>query len=123
MKRQLSEEQLDSLMRTLISDAAADEATVNEIADSPAMWLGVQRQINERKGVFAFALAAAIQKYWRLLFVGVPVAAAAVLVISFFVMRPATTVDDRANNVIAGNDLVAVVPVVETDVKRISGGG
>jgi len=111
MKRQLSENQLDSLMRTLVSDAAAGDAVVNEIADSPAMWWGVQRQINGGKEA-ARSPWPPIAKYWRLLRVGVPVAA--VLVISFFVMRSAVTVDDRANNVApTQNDPVAVAPVVE----------
>jgi len=48
------------------------------------------------------------------LLVGVPVTAAAVLVISFFVMHPAVTVDDRAEGIIPTNNrTVAVVPVVE----------
>lgn len=49
MNKQFSDEQLDQMMRTMMSDAALDDAAVNEIADSPTMWWAVQRQIAEQK--------------------------------------------------------------------------
>ena len=95
MKKQLSDEQLDTLMRTLLNDAAADDATVIEIADSPAIWWGVQRQINEQKTATLSAWPP-VGKVLRWLMVGVPVTAVAALVISFFVFRPAETPDHSA---------------------------
>ena len=112
MKRQLSEEQLDSLMRRLVSDASADEAMVNEIADSPAMWWGVQRQIDQQKEARS-PWPPPIPKFWRSILVGVPVAAA--LLIAFLLMRPAMTVDDRATASIPMADVpFTAVPVVQT---------
>lgn len=98
MKKQPSDEQLDTLMRSLLKKAAADDATVNEIADSPAIWWGVQRQINEQKSAALLAWPP-VGKVLRWLMVGVPVAAAAALMISFFIFRPAETSDYVANSV------------------------
>lgn len=105
MKKQLSDEQLDNLMRTLVSDAAVDDAMLNEIADSPTMWWGVQREIGQHSETRS--PWPPIVKLWRWLMIGVPVAAAAVLVISFFVLRPGAPSENRANiDIPAKNDTV-----------------
>jgi hypothetical protein len=88
MKKQLSDEQFDALMRTLVNESAADEAMLTEIADSPTIWWGVQRKINEQKDTTLSAWPP-VGKFLRWLMIGVPVTAAAVLIISFFVFRPA----------------------------------
>ncbi len=98
MKKQLSEEQLDSLIRTLVNSVAADQATVSEIADSPAIRWGVQRQINEQKGADLSAWPP-IGKVVRWLTAGVPIAAAAALIISVFVFRPAEKSDNIVSSV------------------------
>ena len=96
VKKQVSDEQIDLLMRTLVNQAAADEAMLSEIAESPVTWWGVQRKINEQRSV-AVSPWPPVGKVLRWLMVGVPVTAAVVLILSFFVFRPAT------------NDNVAVV--------------
>ncbi|MFN0279656.1 MAG: hypothetical protein ACKVRN_13825 [Pyrinomonadaceae bacterium] len=106
MKRQLSEEQIDQLMRTLANVAAADEETINEIADSPATWWGVQRQINEQKATTLSAWPP-IAKVLRWLMIGAP-AVAAVLILSFFVFRPAGT-----GNSITKSVIPPVTPIAE----------
>ena len=79
-------------MRTLVSEAAADETTINEIAESPAMWWGVQRQINEQKAAKSSPWPP-VGKILRWFMIGAPVAAAAVLAISLFLFSPVPTTD------------------------------
>ena len=95
MKRQLSDDQLDSLMRVIVTDASADETVIDEVVDSPAVWWGIQRQINRKKE--ATGAIASFPRFWRLLAIGVPVAAA-IVVTSFFVLRPAGNSVDLAVN-------------------------
>lgn len=82
MKKQLSDEQFEKLMQTLIKDASPDDAAIDEIADSPTLWWSVQREIVRQK---------ATRSPWppalrRWMIAGVPVLAALALV-SFFVFR------------------------------------
>lgn len=99
VKKQLSDEQIDALMRTLVNEAATDESMLSEIADSPATWWGVQRKINEQKAVVVSPWPP-VSKILRWLMAGVPVAA--LLSLSFFIFRQVQT-DDGAT--------VAVSPV------------
>jgi hypothetical protein len=99
MKKEFSDEQLDALMRTVVSRSAADDSLVNEIAESSAPWWGVQRKINEQKPATLSAWPP-FGKVLRWFMVGVPVTAAAVLILSFFIFRQAP------NN---GRDIVAEV--------------
>lgn len=108
MEKQLSHEQLDKLMQKLLNDAAADEATISEVANSRAVWFGVQRQINEQKAA-TLSVWPPIGKVLRWLMVGVPVAAAAALIISFFVFRPVGPNDN--NNIVS-----SVIKPVRTEV-------
>ncbi|MEQ1924121.1 MAG: hypothetical protein ABL952_16585, partial [Pyrinomonadaceae bacterium] len=105
MNKQFSDEQLDQMMRTMMSDASLDDAAVNEIADSPTMWWSVQRQIAEQKAK-AVSPWPPVNIIRRLLMIGVPATVAAAVLISLFVLRSG----DLPN----GSD-VAVVPTnVET---------
>ncbi len=87
MRKQFTDEQLDQMMRTLVSDAALNKAEVNEIADSPQMLWAVKRQINQQKEL-SVSPWPPIAKFWRWLMIGVPTAAAAALLISFIVFKP-----------------------------------
>ena len=107
-KKQLSDEQLDGLMRSLINRSAVDDALVSEIADSPAAWWGVQRKINEQKGV-TLSPWPPIGNALRWLMVGVPLTAAAVLILSFFVFKPATNIEKGA---------VAVIPTTNSAIAK-----
>lgn len=86
MNKQFSDEQLDQMMRTMISDASLDDAAVNEIADSPTMWWAVQRQIAEQKTT-AVSPWPPVNILRRFLMIGVPATVAAALLISLFVFR------------------------------------
>lgn len=89
MKKQVSDEQIDGLMRAVMGNAAVDDAIVNEIADSPAIWRNVQRQIDARKSVSKTAWPP-IAKFWQVLKFGVPALAALGLLIGIFVFQPQT---------------------------------
>lgn len=87
MKKQLSDEQLDAMMATLLNDAAIDDAAVKEIADSPTIWWSVQREINKQKEL-SVSPWPPIGKLFRWLAIAVPVAAVLAIVIGIFVSRP-----------------------------------
>ena len=38
MKRQLSDEQFDKMMKTLVVEASADDALIDDITASPTLW-------------------------------------------------------------------------------------
>ncbi len=95
MNKQFSDEQLDQMMRTMMSDASLDDAAVNEIADSPTMWWAVQRQIAEQKAT-AVSPWPPVNIIRRLLMIGVPTTVAAALLISLFVFRSGEAINDVA---------------------------
>ncbi len=95
MKKQLSDEQLDTMMRTLMGDAALDDSAVNDIADSPTIWWSVLREINKRKDLSASPWPP-VGKVWRWLAIGVPVVAVLAIVIGIFVFRPPGGLKDVA---------------------------
>lgn len=83
MKDRITDEKLDRIMRTLISDAAPDQEMIEEIADSPSIWWAVQRNINVEKES-AKAPWPPIAKLLRFAAVGIPVAAGLLFVFSYF---------------------------------------
>jgi len=93
MKKQLLDEQIDGLIRTLVSGSAADEALLDEIADSPATWWGVQRKITERKAATKSPWPP-VGKGFRWLKIGFPAATAAALIIFFLIFRQGPIVNN-----------------------------
>ncbi len=110
VKKQLSDEQIDALMRSLVNESAADEALLSEIADSPATWWGVQRKINSRRAETLSAWPP-VGKVLRWLLAGGAVTAAAVLILTLLVFRPASTND---------KDTVASLPTLNTTLEKPS---
>ncbi len=49
MKNQFSDEQLDQILKSAIRDSALPPESLDEIADSPQLWWGIQRQVVGRK--------------------------------------------------------------------------
>ena len=94
MSKKISDEQIDAMMKCLIAGAAADMSTVDDIADSPAVWWQVRRRIAEQKAA-ARSPWPPVAKLWRLAFVGVPVAVA-LLLAGILVFRPATQPVEQA---------------------------
>ncbi|MBK7393413.1 MAG: hypothetical protein IPI64_08950 [Chloracidobacterium sp.] len=105
MNKQFSDEQLDQMMRTMMSDASLDDAAVNEIADSPTMWWAVQRQIAEQKAT-AVSPWPPVSILRRLLMICVPAIVAVALIISLFVFR--------SGDLPKASDVAAVPTNVET---------
>jgi hypothetical protein len=95
MNNQLPDEKVDGLLRALIANTVADDATVDEIADSPQLWLAVHRQVAREKELEATAWPSS-EKIRRWLLISVPVAAALLLALLFF-YRPAAVQNDIAN--------------------------
>ena len=83
MKKQLSDEQIDNLMKVVLKDASLNDADINDIADSPTLWWSIQREINVQKEAVS-PWPPAIRRW---LMVGVP-AVAALALLSIFVFRP-----------------------------------
>jgi len=94
MKNDLPDEKFDQLMRQLLNDAALDESQVNDIADSPAIWWGVQRRVNEQKA--AKSPWPPVRPWKRWLMIGIPAAAAVVLGITLMIDRAPVTAPDVA---------------------------
>ena len=93
MKKHLSDEQLDRLMRSIVSDASVDEASIDEIADSPTVWWAVQRAINHRKDAVRSPWPPAFRR-WSM--IGVPLVAAFALVFSILTFRSTGETTERA---------------------------
>ncbi len=83
MKDRLTDEMIDKIMHSLVADAGADDATINEINDAPSVWWAVQRNILEKKSA-AKSPWPPIAKLLRFAAVCVPVAAGLLFVISYF---------------------------------------
>ncbi|MBK9768380.1 MAG: hypothetical protein IPP63_15945 [Chloracidobacterium sp.] len=49
MKRQLSDEQFDKMMKTLVAEASADDALIDDITASPTLWWNIQRSVRDEK--------------------------------------------------------------------------
>lgn len=130
MKNNFTDQQIDQMLRKLVDDLALDDATVDEIADSPQLWWGVQRKIKADEK---------LQTVWqtgflrRWLVLGAPLTVAALLLIAFFALkRGENTVEQvfvtppQTSNetVITGSKdkSVEVPPVEKTTAKSVGTG-
>lgn len=95
MREKFRDDQIDQLLQKLVNDAAFDDAKVDEIADSPQLWWGVQRKIKADE-MSAANTGAGLFKRWLLL--GASLSAAALLLAFFFVPRPAENADKQVSN-------------------------
>ncbi len=93
MSQVMNDQELDKLIRQVANDAALDDAAIDEIADSPALWWSVQRDVRK---------AAPAKAPWppnlfrRLLIMGIPVAAAIIISGGLYVNSLRTASDERA---------------------------
>ncbi len=79
---------------TLMSDAMVDETELDNIADSPSIWWGVQREIGQKAAPWPPPT-----KWWRIFFIGVPSMAAMVLLVAFiFLGGSADLAPEQAHN-------------------------
>lgn len=95
MKRQLTDEQIDKLMSAIVTDASADDALIDEIVASPALWWNVRREISQKAeaNVTPWPPVNAIRRW---LMFAVPALAAASVIIGIFVFRPNTLTTETA---------------------------
>lgn len=85
-------------MRKLVRDASSDADTIAQVADSPATFWNVQRNISiqkEARGPWPS------RKFWRAVFLGAPVAAAVLAAAALFVVLLPEGPLDRGTNMIS----------------------
>ena len=97
METNSNDKRLEILLRELVSSAAADESTIDEVMATPTVWWGIQRQIHEQKADPRLSLA----KIRRWLLIGAPAAVAAALLIALFISQATVSpifepISDRA---------------------------
>lgn len=92
MKEKFSDDKIDLLLQKIVNDAAFDDASVDEIADSPQLWWSVQRKIKAEASAMANTGEGLLRR-WLLL--GASISVAALLVAFFFVPRPAENTDEQ----------------------------
>jgi hypothetical protein len=116
MKRQLSDNDIDQLVQRLVNDAALDDSTVSEIADSPQLWWGVQRMIKANEASPSNWPADFLRRW---LMLGAPLTVAALLFAAFFVTQPT---NEPVEQLLAEHDLSnrAVISKTEPDEVKVS---
>jgi hypothetical protein len=95
MKNLNDDERFDALMKTLISRSAIDDETLNDLADSPAIWWQVQSRIAADKA--AVSPWPPIAKFWRVLAFGIPAAAAVIVLAFVFTSHRSVETENRAS--------------------------
>lgn len=100
MSNDMKDQELDRLMRQIAEDASLDEASADEIADSPALWWNVQREVRT---------ASSAKSPWppnvfrRWLIVGLPVAAAIALGLGVY-LGSSTVITPEVTNLPSSKD-------------------
>lgn len=87
METNSNDKRLEILLKELVSSAAADETTIDEVISSPTVWRGVHRQIHDLPVASSFKLAT----IWRRVLIGAPTAVAAAVLIAVFVSQSAVS--------------------------------
>jgi hypothetical protein len=114
MKKEKSDEQFDHMMQKLVNGFALDESTVNDIADSPSLWWSVQRGISAEKSVRS--PWPPVRTWRRWLWIGLPTAAAVLIVLAFVIGRgPAVNNDLAAGPVAQPQPMVAAPSVTSVE--------
>lgn len=99
MSEKFADENLDQLLRKLVTDAAGDQTAIDEIADSPQLWWGVQRRIKLTEE----SSSPWKRGFWgRWLIFGAPLTVAALLLVAFLSLKPGPDPVDQA--VITGEE-------------------
>ncbi|HEV7700445.1 MAG TPA: hypothetical protein VGO43_09475 [Pyrinomonadaceae bacterium] len=108
----MNDQQLDNLMRQIANDAALDEASVDEIANSPSLWWSVRREI--RKAPKVAPWPPSILK--RFLIVGLPAAAAILIGLGLYLNNAPNKTGDTADVKMpaASNDIGLKTAATET---------
>ncbi|MFL6374208.1 MAG: hypothetical protein ACJ73D_06040 [Pyrinomonadaceae bacterium] len=113
----MKDQELDKLMRQITRDAALDEGSVDEIADSSTLWWSVQREIRN---------AGPAKTPWppnylrKLLMIGVPVAAAVLIGLGVHVNSLRTVAPEMAKSDPAKVPQTSTDPAPAGDPRQIS---
>lgn len=94
MKKQLSDAQIDLLVKRLVNDASASDETIEEVATSPELRWSIQREIRNAQHRTVAPCPPPISRYWRWLVGAVPAAAAVIVAVVIFnngVKKPGDT--------------------------------
>lgn len=100
MKNEITDEQIDQLLKAVMRDSAATDETLADVADSPRVWWAVQREIATRKDAKAMPWPP-VSNWIRLLGIAIP-AAAAILIAVFFYNNGTIERSERAGTVPKG---------------------
>jgi hypothetical protein len=95
MKTNNTDKKLELLLKRMVESAAADESTIDEVANSPALWRGVRRGVGELQ-----SQPRNVSKIWRWLLIGTPAFAAVALLFGLFISRQPTSptlITEQAN--------------------------
>ncbi len=111
MRSENTDERFEAIMKRLLAQSSMDESTVDEIADSPAIWWSVQRNIAEQRSAASEAWPP-VGKLRRLLAFAIPAAAAIAVFAGIYVYRPA---DDRLGSAALVAPTVNVVSIAKVN--------
>ena len=115
MNKQLSDEQIDNLMRSLTVSTAFDEAEIDEIVSSPKLWWSVQREIAVQKEA-ATSPWPPTYNWLRVVSFAIPLVLLAVVVIGLLNFRSTNESTETAGlqqNVALPVSNIATVPATE----------
>jgi hypothetical protein len=93
MKKNLTDQDIERLVQSVMCDAMPNDEELRSIADSPAMWWAVQREIANAETRSPWPPANVVRRWLMLL---APVAVMSALVISLFVWWPMTAIQETA---------------------------
>ncbi|MFT3745365.1 MAG: hypothetical protein QM785_13860 [Pyrinomonadaceae bacterium] len=112
MKKKLSDEQLDQVMLKLMSDSNLDESQLDDIADSPSIWWGIQRNIRQTRSPWPPPA-----RWLRIFFIGAPATAVVLLALLFlFLDRSSNTGIEQAKTVVQDDltpSVEQILPYIE----------
>ncbi|HEY2847541.1 MAG TPA: hypothetical protein VGI80_06965 [Pyrinomonadaceae bacterium] len=91
----MKDQELEYLLQQIANDASLDDTSADEIADSPALWWSVQRNIRNATPAKAPWLPKVLRRF---LMIGVPVAAAVVIGAFVYTTVFKTPFQDTATN-------------------------
>lgn len=94
MKERFTDDQIDLALQRIVNDAAFDDSKIDEIADSPQLWWGVQRKIRADEKLATYTGSGSFMR-WLLL--GASLGLAGLLVAFLLVPRPAENSDEQAS--------------------------
>ena len=111
MKKQLSDEQIDKLMRSFIDSTAGSDLDIDDVVSSPKLWWSVQREIAVQKAAVASPWPSSFN-WLRLIGFAVPLLLLTVVAIGFLnpdsAIEPTETAGMQKNGELPVSDIATV---------------